>query len=369
MRAVGFPRTAYFGILAAAYPGGAVINFGMHCQLLIPDLFWPEREFRDIYETLATPALAYILAKGRRQQADTASAEAWLCEQFGVEKQRDWPIAPYSLLADGGEPGGRHWLRADPVHLKLEGGRLVLVDSGTFSLSQQEADSLTDSLNAHFSADGLSFYPLRPDRWYLRSETAPALDTTELAAVAGRSIDSLLPRGGDAQRWRTRVNDVQMLFHDHAVNLAREGEGKPPINSIWLWGGGAISEAVSAPFSAVWSRDPFAAGLARAAHRASHDLTDGAADLLRASASEGVQLVLLDQLRGTAKYGDAHAWRAALLLLERDWFAPLLTALRQERVGMLSVHALGPQGVLAAEVTRGDLRRFWRRVRPLADYV
>jgi hypothetical protein len=125
----------------------------MHCQLLIPDLFWPEREFRDIYSALDTPALERLLGKGRRRQAQTASVEAWLCEQFSVERQQDWPIAPYCLLADGGEPGGHHWLRADPVLLKLEGGRLVLADSGAFSISQQEADSLTDSLNAHFSAD------------------------------------------------------------------------------------------------------------------------------------------------------------------------------------------------------------------------
>ena len=89
----------------------------MHCHLLLPDLFWPEREFRDIYSALDIPALEQMLAKGRRRHAETESAEAWLCGHFGVDKQADWPIAPYTLLADGGEPGGHHWFRADPVHL------------------------------------------------------------------------------------------------------------------------------------------------------------------------------------------------------------------------------------------------------------
>ena len=349
----------------------------MHCQLLIPDLFWPEREFRDIYSALDIPALEQLLAKGRRRAESgpvaaepitATSAEAWLCGQFGADKQGDWPIAPYCLLADGGEPGGHHWLRADPVHLKLDGNRLVLADSGIFPVSQQEAESLTDSLNAHFSADGLTFYPLRPDRWYLRSETAPALETTELAAVAGRSIDTLLPHGADAPAWGARLNDIQMLLHGHAVNEERESKGSLPVNSVWLWGGGKLQDA-SAPFNALWSRDPFAAGLARAARIAARDLPDSAADLLRASASEGVNLVLLDQLRSAARYGDAHGWRERLQQLERDWFSPLLGALRQERIGMLSLHALGPEGVVSAEVTRGDLRRFWRRVKPLADYA
>ncbi|MFH1045058.1 MAG: phosphoglycerate mutase [Pseudomonadota bacterium] len=350
----------------------------MHCRLLVPDLFWPERDFREIYRGLDTPALEQLLAKGRRRAESgtvaaepvaATSAEAWLCGHFGVDKQGDWPIAPYCLLADGGEPGGHHWLRADPVHLKLEGGRMVLADSGTFSIAQQEAESFTDSLNAHFFADGLTFYPLRPDRWYLRSATAPALETTELAAAAGRSIDSLLPRGGDAQTWRTRLNDVQMLLHGHAVNEARENAGQAPINSVWLWGGGKLRNAASPPFNALWSGDPFAAGLAQAAHRAARNLPENGVDLLRSSASEGVNLVLLDQLRGAARHGDAHGWREGLQRLERDWFAPLLEALRQERIGMFSLHALGPEGVLSAEVTRGDLRRFWRRVKPLADYA
>jgi hypothetical protein len=236
-------------------------------------------------------------------------------------------------------------------------------------VSQQEAESLSDSLNAHFSADGLTFYPLRPERWYLRVERVPALETTALPEASGRSIDDLLPRGADASAWRARMNEVQMLLHGHAVNEERESAGKVPINSVWLWGGGKLSDAVSAPFAAVWSRDPFAAGLAQAAHIAARNLPDGAADLLRASASEGVNLILLDRLRGAAQYGDAYGWRDGLQQLERDWFAPLLQALRRERIGMLSLHALGPGGVISAEVTRGDLRRFWRRVRPLADFA
>jgi len=203
----------------------------------------------------------------------------------------------------------------------------------------------------------------------LRVEPAPALETTALPEAAGRSIDTLLPRGADAQTWRTRLNDVQMLLHGHAVNEERESAGKLPVNSVWLWGGGSMQDRVSAPFNALWSRDAFAAGLAQAARIAARNLPEDAADFLRTSASEGVNLLLLDQLRGAAQYGDAHGWREGLARLERDWFAPLLEVLRRERIGMVSVHALGPAGVLSSEVTRGDLRRFWRRVSPLAAYV
>ena len=350
-----------------------MINFGMHCHLLLPDLFWPERDFPGIYGELETPALERLLAKGRSrvaaEPAEAGSSAAWLCGRFGVDKQGDWPAAPYCLLADGGEPGEHHWLRADPVHLKLEGNRLVLADSGMFRVSQLEAENLADSLNAHFSGDGLVFHPLRPDRWYLRVAQAPALETTALAEAAGRSVDDFLPRGSDAPSWRARLNEVQMLLHGHAVNERREAAGELPINSVWLWGGGKLPDAAPAPFNAVWSGDPFAAGLAQAARIAARALPEDAAELLRNGASTGVNLILLDELHAPAQYGDAHAWRAGLARLEREWFAPLLQALMQERIGMLTLHALGPAGARSVETTRGDLRRFWRRVKPLADYA
>jgi hypothetical protein len=45
----------------------------------------------------------------------------------------------------------------------------------------------------------------------------------------------------------------------------------------------------------------------------------------------------------------------------------LLEALRSDRVGMVTVHA--PDSGRSYETVRGDLRRFWRRSRPLAAYT
>jgi len=338
----------------------------MHCQLLVPALPWPDPDFRDIYRELKLPALERLLAKGRQHHTEARTTEAWLCERFGVERQGDWPVAPYSLIADGGEPGTYYWLRADPVHLKLEGNRLLLTESSAFCVSQREAEVLTDSLNAHFSRVGLTFYPLRPERWYLRAEGTPALETTALPQAAGKSIDTLLPRGADGSTWRAHLNDVQMLLHEHAVNVEREQADLLPINGVWPWGGGRLQGTLSAPFHAVWSGDALALGLAQAARIAARDLPAGATDLLRRSGDEGVSLIVLDSLHKAAQYGDADGWRSGLEQLERDWFVPLLDALTRGCIGMVSIHTLGLERVHSSEVTRGDLRRFWRRVKPLA---
>jgi hypothetical protein len=82
-----------------------------------------------------------------------------------------------------------------------------------------------------------------------------------------------------------------------------------------------------------------------------------------------VELIVLEQLRAPASYGDAATWTARLAALERDWVAPLRAALRAGRIGMVTLHAVGAGGALDVETTRQDLRFFWRRARPLAAYA
>jgi hypothetical protein len=63
------------------------------------------------------------------------------------------------------------------------------------------------------------------------------------------------------------------------------------------------------------------------------------------------------------------ARQAPLESLERDWFAPLLAALRADRAGMVTVHVPDAAEQVSCETIRGDLRRFWRRPKPLENYA
>jgi hypothetical protein len=71
---------------------------------------------------------------------------------------------------------------------------------------------------------------------------------------------------------------------------------------------------------------------------------------------------VLDDFHATRAMDDAGQNPQPLDALEQHWFAPLLEALRQGRIGMLSVHV--PDAGESWETTRADLRRFWRRPRP-----
>jgi len=329
----------------------------MHCNLYIPDFF----SAQGLPPADSLAAAETLIARGRRKRMAPVSREAWLFERFGVPKQRDWPVAPYTLLADGGAPERRYWMRADPVHLQVGRDSLGLADSAAFDVSRAESEALVETLNRHFGQTML-FYLVRPARWYVRLEKAPDMQTTPAAAARGLAIDEKLPSGPDAMRFHALMNEAQMLLHEHPVNAVREARGDLSLNSIWFWGGGVIETAKARPFSAVVGDDPLARGLALAAGIPARALPRDAGSMLASLADEGVALVVLDALREAQL-------RERRTALERDWFLPLLAALKSSRIGMLTLHLAGENRLLQVETVRSDLRYFWRLRKPLSAYA
>jgi hypothetical protein len=350
----------------------------MRCTVLVPSLFWSHAA------GLALPALETLLAKAEHRSAPALGVEQWLCERFGIASDTELPVAPLMFLADGGEPGSRYWLRADPVHLAFENNQLVLIDSGAFALNAAEADQLSAALSAHFRGDGMDFIASYPTRWYVSFEDGPRIETTPIHDVCGKLIDPRLPRGPDALAWHRLQNEVQMVLHSHPVNAAREERGEPPINSVWFWGLGRLPARLGSHDSHVYADDPLARGLAIAAQLRT-ERVPAAALALPQDASVNA-LVVLSALRDPARYGNVQAWQRELQQLEARWFAPLLAMLRKGTVAELTLNSIDAaaatpaiprshgsralsQGILSRTFTvhGADLWKFWRSRRPLAE--
>src|SRR6266705_3185186 len=329
----------------------------MHFRLFIPDFFSTEGE--DSGDRLV--AAETLFAKRRRRRLAASSPEAWLFERFAVPKQRDWPVAPYTLLADGGAPERDFWLRADPVHLRLGRDTLTFADSAAFEVSRAEAEALVETLNRHFG-DAMLFYPVQPARWYVRLRETLDMHTTPPSAAREGLIEGNLPSGPDAMRFHALMNEAQMLLHEHPVNAEREARGEPALNSVWFWGGGVIAATKARPFSTVIADDPLARGLALAAGIPALALPKDAGSVLAALGDEGRVLAVPDAPREA----QLRERRAAL---ERDWFLPLLGALKSGRIGMLTLHLGGTDSLLEVETVRSDLRHFWRVRKPLSAYA
>ncbi len=320
-------------------------------QVVIPDLFLPPGLAEEVCAGLRTPALGKILARAQSAHLPAASIEDWLCAAFAVENQG---VAPVTLQADGGDPGTAYWLRADPVHLILRHGELILrpitADAG-------EAAALCDSLNRHFEDEGLHFIAPQPQHWYLRLNTAPALSTHPLAQVAGRDIHGYLPHGADALQWHRLLNEIQMLLFAHPVNQAREARGDWLINSVWLWGGGHAPEKLLRPWDSVYTDNALGAALAKVAGARPAPLpADGARCL---AATEGKTLIIWDGLSQALQHGDLGAWRESLQQFER-YAVPLLRAVRSGRIEKITLDVLQATGSRRFTLTRRTAWRLWR---------
>jgi len=208
--------------------------------------------------SVRAPALAHLLAMAGVPTREGGGIAAALAARYGVTRQADWPLAPLRLAALGVDPGAAFWLAADPVTLTV--GRSDVRLAGVVEdLSRADADALVATLNAHFAGDGLAFVAPRPDAFFVRATTRTRVVTHPPDAALGRPLHQLLPEGADADVWRRWQAEIEMLLHEHPVNIERERTGRSPANSVWFSCGGAMPQP---PVSAVSIRTFAAAGIA-----------------------------------------------------------------------------------------------------------
>lgn len=307
------------------------------------------------------PALERLFAQARAEHLPRRDLFGQLQQLFGLTAEEEPPAGALGWLGEGNDPGQAVWLRADPVHLRPDNEQMLLFDASTLGLTVDEAASLVERCNELLREDGLTLYAPVPTRWYLRSEAPVRLQTMPTATVAGRYFRDRLPTGDDASRWLALMTELQMLLHLAPENERRADVGRPTVNGIWLWGVGSLPAAVAGDWEMVIADEPVARGLAKLAG-AQLQAVPGQADTLPAA---GRCLVVLTALADALQAGDLDGWGAALDMLEQQWLAPLLGRLRSGELAALTVETAG----LRLRLRRGDLRRFWRRPKPLPHYL
>lgn len=341
-------------------------------HIVIPDLLLPPDLSAEVCAGLDLPALETLLARAQPENLQTETLEAWLCKAFGVADQS---IAAITLLADGMEPGDFCWLRADPVHVHLQRDQMIL--QADVQLSGDEAAQLCASLNTYFSESdfpgaalsgaGLRFFAPHPQRWYLRLEHAPDMTTRPVSQVAGRNVYAHLPQGPDALNWHGVFNEIQMLFFENAVNLARDARGDLPVNSVWLWGEGRAAGQLAQPFDQVYGDSHLAAAFAHAAGIPHAALPDDGRNLL---GQDGKAVLLVwEGLHRAIQHGDLHAWRISLQRFEQCCAAPLLAAMRSGRIAQITLDALNGHAAGRFILTRSMAWKLWRRPKRLSRYA
>jgi hypothetical protein len=302
------------------------------------------------------------LARAELATEPAAGPLAWLAAAHGLAE----PV-PYAAVARAGE--GRDaaglWLRADPVHLRIDQDSVVLHDAAVLDLAREEADALAGALAGHFARDGLALEAVAPQRWYARVPAGERPATVPLERATGRNVFGLLPRGAGRINWPGLLTEAQMLLAGSEVNAARE-PAKPAVNGVWFWGEGELPARIERRYALACAREPFARGLARLTGAEAREPPASIADVDLVRDGESA-LVVLDTLAGPLRRGDDDAWLAAAEALDERWFAGIERAVG--RFGAVRLVLPAGDRVRIATLTPSSRWRWYRPRKPLATHA
>jgi hypothetical protein len=321
---------------------------------VITDLFLPEAVAKPVCSGLALPALEKILARSQQQTLAIPSLEDWLCQQFALPSQA---IAPITLQADGIPPNKDYWLRADPVHLRLDRDQMILQNNVNPSLA--EAGEICRYLTDYFKDSGLKFFAPHPTRWYLQLTEDPAIITQSVSQVEGRNARFYLPKGSNASTWNRLSNEIQMALFAHPINQAAAERGEVSINSLWFWGGG-FATTPHTHFQQLSADNELAFAFAQSASIPIHAFS--------AQPKAENSLLITEALSVPVRRGDFYAWREKAQQIEHQFAVPLLHDLQQGKFDQLIVDVIQAECSSRFKLSRAHAWKIWQRILPLDNY-
>ncbi|HEX2603659.1 MAG TPA: hypothetical protein VHL60_03230 [Oxalicibacterium sp.] len=340
-------------------------------DLFLPFGLPPPEMARDLLRELKMPALAMLLARATRIEHQTTDDfsralphEIRLAHLLGLPDRgmESSPAIATAMMRRFDLSGAEGtWFMLQPVHLHIAQDHLVLTDPRQLALSEEEARALFSAVQPLFDEYGHTLLFGDASTWFLRANAWADLQTSTPDAASGHNVDIWMPKGKHERDWRRLQNEVQMHWHTHAVNEAREMSGRKVVNSIWLWGGAPASASAGSDngktnvtgFTLPGSIDPYAMSLEHAVPVTSVD------DIVRAAPRHGV--LILDELTGLA-LGNAWAeWLATMGHYEAIWFAPLLAALRNGDLDRLTITVSHDHALATYAAGKSSLRKFWRK--------
>ena len=149
-----------------------------------------------------------------------------------------------------------------PCHWQLGATHMLLSDPAGLNLDETSSRALMAAAAPYFQDDGMILSYHQPGRWLASGEVFRDLPARSLDRVIGYRVSPALfddagPRGA---RLRRLQNEIQMLFHTHPVNEARQDQRQLPVNAFWISGAGELAHLPAArPGLLVDNRLPAAA--------------------------------------------------------------------------------------------------------------
>jgi len=232
-------------------------------EILVPEL---SACIHEVNDRGGKPESTFLQVLSRADYARSSSVdfEEYMLKACGIKGHSDGYVSQAAILAygDNASMSSVPILCSDPVFLKGDPSRLMLFDADTIGINKREADSLISLLNDLFRHDGLSIWCKDPRQWFIEGLSHTTYGGTSPNKLTGTPLEPDVASRkalGDLGRIMT---EAQMVLHDCEVNKRRLSGGKPPVNSIWLWGGGEQPLVTKPKITAVFANDHFSTSCA-----------------------------------------------------------------------------------------------------------
>lgn len=335
-----------------------------HITLVLPHLL-PLPEFApDLVRSLETPALAALLTRTRAHQrsgaADSAHAlphERWLARALGLSREGHPAFAAAAMRGFGLDPAGGTWYIVNPAHIQIARSHSMMADLRQLGLSEIDGRALYQAARPLCEEAGHPLLYGDAQTWFLRADDWTGIDSATPDTVAGMDLSDFVPRGKQALPLRRLQNEVQMLWHTHPVNAAREERRLQPVNSFWLWGASDANASASPAPRATGALASL--GVPGWVRGLSSEPLASLDDLDQLLARDG--LLVVGYLAEAAIASDWGTWLQQVQHLEEKLFAPLHAALLQGRIKTLRLVLSSRETLAEFSTSPMAQRAFWRR--------
>lgn len=311
-------------------------------------------------------AAVVVLPPVRGGRLENKSLRAWLAQSDLTQNREPqellaailgevglpYPEQGLAALRMWGQTGDRPtvWIAAaDPVYLEPRLDHLCLHALNRSGIPSSDLRPLFDHLQETLAEDRRYGFARLGSHGYLRAEAPISTSSVPAYVVDQREPGEFLPTGEHTSMHRNILSEIEMALHEHEVNQRRVAEGKQPVNSLWLWGGGMAPEKITRPQPPLFADDPLLAGYWESATAVGEVWPGNFAECAEAS------------LHGFIAVTPENDYRTETL---ETYLLELRQVLRSNRVSRLIL--LFRDGV-RADVRRSDTLKFWRRDSELLD--
>jgi len=182
---------------------------------------------------------------------------------------RPVPTAGLAALRYLGQTGvsSNGWIAAaDPVHFEARLRDVRLRSLPCDENIDSDIQEIFSSLNESFGTNRDASFVCINRQGYLLTRSPLRLPSVSAYVADGHVPDKFTPSGSEAKAYHQLLGEIQLLMHEHPVNIRRQEQGLPVINSLWLWGGGTTPEITTNGMPDLYTADHLFVGYWAAAN-------------------------------------------------------------------------------------------------------